>query len=248
MVNQSPALETLREGIIRSASAYLHNVVRDSPIACARCGGVTGFGYRVCPACYTRSRQAGLAETVGMIMYAYPEHQSGRMMRGYKSVPAAPTAAAVLQSVLAYAVVAHWQCAAPRDGDLPDAWAVVPSLRRRPGPHPLTELAGQVLRRVPFVPIEPSPQVADPRGFSPGNFKITSTTPGNHVLLLDDTWVSGGHLESSAAALHAAGARRVTALVVARWLDPSWGPTAELIDQLTSDFDPDVCPYTGRRC
>jgi phosphoribosylpyrophosphate synthetase len=66
--------------------------------------------------------------------------------------------------------------------------------------------------------------------------------------LLDDTWTTGGHLQSASAALKAAGAHRVTGLVVARWLDPEFAETKAFINALTTGFEPLLCPFTGGYC
>lgn len=72
---------------------------------------------------------------------------------------------------------------------------------------------------------------------------------GRHVLVIDDTWTSGGHAQRAASALRAAGASAVTILVLARWLDPTFGPTGTFIaDRLNSDYDPARCPLTGVHC
>lgn len=99
----------------------------------------------------------------------------------------------------------------------------------------------------PQVGVRPSSAIVAPRGFRPENF-VAPTGSYGHVLLLDDTWASGGHAQSTAAALKEAGADKVTTLVLARWLAPEWGDTTSFISTLAEDFDPDVCPLTGRRC
>ncbi len=79
---------------------------------------------------------------------------------------------------------------------------------------------------------------------------VFAAPPGNygHVLLVDDTWTTGGHVQSAAAALKAAGASHVTALVLARWLAPERGETASLIKRLTVDYRLQQCPFTRGPC
>lgn len=92
--------------------------------------------------------------------------------------------------------------------------------------------------------MQASDRVSSPRDFRPENFDVVSTAQGHHVLLIDDTWASGGHAESSAAALKRAGAARVTILILARWLSPHRGATGDFIrSELTNVFDPDLCPF-----
>jgi adenine/guanine phosphoribosyltransferase-like PRPP-binding protein len=67
--------------------------------------------------------------------------------------------------------------------------------------------------------------------------------PESHVLLIDDTWTTGGHAESAALALRKAGAAQVSALVVARWLKENYGDNKRFIaDLATQDYDPSIRP------
>ena len=101
-----------------------------------------------------------------------------------------------------------------------------------------------LLRNMPEAGITAATDVRDPRSFRPENFVVANQVAGQHVLLIDDTWTTGGHAESTAAALKRAGAARVTLLVLARWLDSRRGRTEEFVKtELTQDFDPDVCPF-----
>lgn len=70
-----------------------------------------------------------------------------------------------------------------------------------------------------------------------------------HVLLIDDTWTTGGHAQSAVLALRKAGASRVSLLVVARWLKEDYGNNKQFIASLrTRDFNPGICPWTGGDC
>ncbi|WP_207386453.1 hypothetical protein [Protofrankia symbiont of Coriaria ruscifolia] len=166
-------------------------------------------------------------------------------MHAYKRGGA--TSYQLVSSLLTYAVVARWNCIADRAGTHPDAWAYVPSLSGRQGTHPLARVAFQVMGRVPHVPVRVSETVGDPRSFNPAHF-VVSPISLRHVLLLEDTWVGGGRLQSVSAALKAAGVHQVTGLSMARWLDPNRGTTKPFVEGLGENFDPNVCPYTGAHC
>jgi adenine/guanine phosphoribosyltransferase-like PRPP-binding protein len=72
---------------------------------------------------------------------------------------------------------------------------------------------------------------------------------GSHVLLIDDTWASGGHAQSAVLALRAAGASRVSVLVVARWLKEDYGENKQfIVDLANCDYNPLICPWTGTDC
>jgi hypothetical protein len=63
------------------------------------------------------------------------------------------------------------------------------------------------------------------REVSPGWLRLPGDeaggVPGASVLVVDDTWVSGGTAQSVAVALKRAGAARVTIVVLGRHLDPA---------------------------
>jgi len=245
MVDRSPALESLRGLIIRSGSAFLRNVRWDPGITCRTCAGIPGPGFDQCYKCSNRAGNPGLADTLGFVTYGWDGGQAGRVMYAYKANGA--TSYELVTSLLTYAVVAHWGCIARTAGSYPDAWAYVPSLSGREGTHPLAQIAARFMGTVPNVTITANAVSGGARAFNPAHF-AAGPTNSRHVLLLDDTWTTGGHLQSASAALKAAGVERVTALSVARWLDPAWGTTKSFMEALTTDFDPAVCPYTGAAC
>ena len=69
-----------------------------------------------------------------------------------------------------------------------------------------------------------------------------------HVLVVDDTWVSGEKAQSAALALKAAGARAVTIICIGRWLSTRWVAHKALIDALGTPYDALQCPVTGGTC
>lgn len=247
MVARSAALDTLRESIVRTAGAYLRNVRWEPGATCQVCAGVTKDRHATCWRCLNDAGHAHAADRVGVVAYAWPGHRSGRSMYAYKDPHGGATSFDLVQSVLTYAVAAHWTCVATPAGGAADGWTFVPSLSGRPGPHPLQRILQPVLRHQQYVPVSVASDVRDPRAVHPENYVVTASTC-RHVLVVDDTWVSGAHAQSVSRALKAAGVERVTVLAVARWLTPGFAGTTDLIAGLTDDFDPDVCPYTGGHC
>lgn len=70
-------------------------------------------------------------------------------------------------------------------------------------------------------------------------------TPGRHVLLIEDTWTTGGNAQSAALTLRRGGAASVTIVAFARWLKVEEPPAGEFVtNRLTEDYDPLVCPIT----
>jgi adenine/guanine phosphoribosyltransferase-like PRPP-binding protein len=85
----------------------------------------------------------------------------------------------------------------------------------------------------------------DPQHFRAG----APLPPGAHVLVIDDTWVGGGHAQSAVLAVRQAGASHVSVLVLARWLNEDYGSNARfLADLADSDYNPQQCPWTGDCC
>jgi hypothetical protein len=124
----------------------------------------------------------------------------------------------------------------------------VPSLPAQPGEHPLHSI---VARLAPGqeAALSAADDVGYPRDLDPGHFRSARLPAGAHVLLVDDTWARGGHAQSAAAALRAAGAARVSVLVAARWVNEDFGGNAAFLRGLAGrDYDPALCPWTGAAC
>jgi hypoxanthine-guanine phosphoribosyltransferase len=72
---------------------------------------------------------------------------------------------------------------------------------------------------------------------------------GRHVLLIEDTWTSGGNAQSTALTLRHGGAVSVTIVALARWLKHEEPPTGAFVtSRLTEDYDPLVCPVNDPNC
>ncbi|MEI5523822.1 hypothetical protein WB401_32590 [Streptomyces brasiliscabiei] len=54
---------------------------------------------------------------------------------------------------------------------------------------------------------------------------------GENVLLIDDTWTTGHHVQSAAAALKASGAGSVAAVILGRHLNATYGDNATHVEQ-----------------
>ncbi len=142
-----------------------------------------------------------------------------RALRQYKSgqPDVALRQGARLGSLLDRFFVRHGDCIAPDGLDL---CVVVPSsLAGRPPPHPLTTLvaASRSLPQ-PVDAVFPGASPVAHRQPSPEGYRATGAIAGRRVLLVDDVYTSGAHLQSAATALEMAGARAVHALVLGRFV------------------------------
>jgi hypothetical protein len=112
-----------------------------------------------------------------------------------------------------------WRAAGMPAG--PSAVAVVPSGQGRPGAHPLAGIVRSCMAELPVVVLRVAPAVIHVRGVTVGWLRADEPVAGADVLVVDDTWVSGGSAQSAAAALKLAGAKRVAIVVLGRHVNPS---------------------------
>ena len=232
--------------LVAYGGGYLRNTLWDSGYTCAYCTGIPGNpDFHSCYQCgneYAPSSET--SDLRGFVSYGWDNSQSATVMYGYKDAVGNRQAQRVVNVLLFYALHEHLACTTHPQYGQPTMWAAVPSLRQRGHPQVLHTMTASLLRNMPEAQMAPSEDVRSPRSFRPENFAVASLVTGQHVVLIDDTWTTGGHAESAAAALKRAGAARVTMLVLARWLDPRRGNTEEFIKtKLTRDFDPDLCPF-----
>lgn len=239
----------LSAALVSQAGGYLRNPVRQDDVTCAVCATPVG-GYRRCYTCSTHRACGGLADSTAFLTYAVAGQQSGWVMRGYKAQPRpVKEHATVVALMLVLALSIHEQCPGTLAGTPVTHWATVPSLPAKPGEHPIHQMIGQ---NAPGseVRLTAAASCQHPRDVSPDHFSATAQLPSrSHVLLVDDTWTSGGHAQSAVLALRRAGAARVSVLVIARWIKEDFGGNAAFLRSLAGqDYDPERCPWTGGAC
>ncbi|HEY0637238.1 MAG TPA: hypothetical protein VGD67_06295 [Pseudonocardiaceae bacterium] len=255
-------LAALRSRLVATAGGYLRNLVTDG--TCSRCYTPIAGSTMRAPMCSRCRRDddtdaaTGLPDARGFMTYAShhePIAQSGRLMRDYKS-PIQPSASAqrTIKLLAALALQGHRDCPRALVGTAPTAWAVVPSLPpKAPDHHPLARILRSFARtNSSEIDMCGVGDPESPRDLCAAHFAIRSPIPRRaHVLLIEDTWTSGGHAQSAALALRAAGAEHVSLLALARWLTPEWGATTTTWMKNTLsgvDYDPSVCPWTQSSC
>jgi hypothetical protein len=194
-------------------------------VFCRTCRGPVQAGFARCYQCNQAIRQASglLADTVAPIGYAVRGGRLAGDLRRYKSDrPEAAAAGARLREMLAAFLRDHggsvWRAAGMDAG--PTATAVVPSGQGRPGEHPLAGLVSRCVD-LPLIRLSVAPEAVPVRGLTVGWLLADGPVTGADVLVVDDTWVSGGSAQSAAAALKLAGARRVAIVVLGRHVNPA---------------------------
>ncbi len=222
---------------------------------CARCRGAARDGYQLCRPCQIHEG-AGVATAsrIAFLTYALQDGQFYTFLRAYKSElvsPARSKAQVVVSNLLFSALARHLDCVERLSGQSFNAWAVVPSIRANATSsydHALRKLADPMLRslqpRIQEVEMQgQSTQVS--RRADPDLYHVRSCE--GHVLLLEDTWVSGSHAEAAATALRREGASEVSVLCIARLISPGYRDGQRLIArvaEVSGAYDPLICPWT----
>ncbi len=125
-------------------------------------------------------------------------------------------------------------------------WVPSTSGRHADG-HPLGKVVSSMRTLAPLVTdvLTRGPGPLDRGVASDDAFVCTGTVAGRRVLLVEDTYVSGSHHQSAAAALWLAGAEHVAAVAVARLVEPSFSPESRALIDWANDpdnpWDPDRC-------
>ena len=232
------------------------NPDRTEGVVCETCTAPIAYPYTLCYQC-NQHQYAGvpLATVVAPLTYALKNTQAMTDVYRYKdeSLPPSVRNASLsrLGRLMYESMSRHLGCFRELS-DAPLVIASVPSTSlQRKGSHPFDDIKsmfgdGFTHARVDYVGAGGARN--DRRRLQPELFAVDdSEVRGAHVLLLDDSWVSGGHAQSVAAALRNAGAAQVDIVVLARVLDPNFTETAAYIrDRPPAPFDPNICPITGR--
>ena len=137
-----------------------------------------------------------------------------------------------------------------------DSVAVVPSSRRRDNKY-LHFLAARVFGALPHLEVEytgtaTSLETKSRGEIHPELIKIGGNVKGKHIVVVDDTWVTGASAMSTAQALTLQGAEHITIMVFGRTLEPSWKtnqPFKQFFYPEDRDlFHQDICPFTMGAC
>jgi hypothetical protein len=238
--------------VAEAIAAYepsMRNVPGLRPGLCAVCRTFIAPAYRNCIPC---DRQVQMLDAVVPITYSEHGGQVHHALWSYKNgTPsvqrfAAPRLAAVLWRFLEL----HEACVAR--ASRVEAFELVTNVpsstperdEARGNLRWLVEVAGPVSGRFDRV-LEPTGDVPSGREYDERRYVATESLEGARVLLIDDTWTTGGHAQSAAHALREAGAAAVGLVVIGRHVQPNWeveGVTAgELLAALPRRFDWSTC-------
>lgn len=249
---------TLRELPAHAAVYGFHNTVHRCGKTCEVCRGpLLNSKPLVCSRCRDAKQAYGsrAADRLGSVIYGGKGLASGDLMHRYKESQA-NNGDVLLVTALAALAFRHHACVGSLANIPPQNWATVPSLRRIGTEHPLRTILLQLLGQKTEIQVAAAMAAhhgsdSQRREINPDFYDVVTPVPsGSHILLIDDTWVSGGHAQSVAIALKDAGAHQVSVLAIARWVDlqkpyPRWTYN-NIIEP--APFAMDTCPWTGRDC
>lgn len=242
-------MATVVELSARYANFLVHPLL-PGPGVCQVCRGPANTGYPTCRPCHgTRSvLGSGVADVVVPVSLALKGEQYAHELWRYKNAagPQRHYFRTGLAAVLWRFLEAHEACVAHRCA-VPgfDVVTTVPSTSGRLT-HPLRAMVADmvgVTRDRHRDLLRATPTAADlGRSASPARY-TASALWGEHVLLVDDTWTTGNHVQSAAAALKSAGAGAAAVVVLGRHLNRDYEDTAAHVEQARlRRFSWDVCP------
>jgi len=220
-------------------------------------------GSGICQVChqfidpaYTRcySCQTGPRYLDAVVPITYSEHlgQMHTVLRTYKnSLPQAQRFAAVrLTAILWRFLEEHELCVARAAGVA--EFKIVTTV---PSSSAARDEAGHLRKIVDWCgpikerhvrALKPSGATADgDRDFSPDRYRVVELVENADVLLIDDTWTTGGHAQSAACALKSAGASRVAIVVIGRHFHADYQAGEETSKER---FEAIPLPFNWKKC
>lgn len=237
-------------GLSARYANFLVHPLLSGPGVCRVCRGPSKAGYFTCWPCREAGRLLGTsaADTVVPVSLALKGEQYANELWRYKNTagPQQQYFRMGLAAVLWRFLALHEDCITGHcavDGF--DVVTTVPSTSGRLD-HPLRTMVAEIVgvTRDRHRDLLTPTSVAADLGRTASFARYTSAKlRGENILLIDDTWATGNHAQSAAAALKAAGAGSVAIVVLGRHLNIGYGNTAIHIEQARlRRYSWDVCP------
>jgi hypothetical protein len=202
---------------------FLLPVLSTGAGVCEVCGTAVVGGWPRCYQCnQAHTRLDAVADTVDFVALAVKEEQLAYELWKYKGQPSAAQSEIALRlaALLWRWLTTHEACFTGAAGcERFPLVTTVPSGGGRTGEHPLEHMVGTVIpsTRDRYRPLlRPTSHGAlAGRVFDAGRW-IAEPLAGEPILVVDDTWTTGSHVQSAAAALKAAGAGPVAVVSIGR--------------------------------
>jgi predicted amidophosphoribosyltransferase len=213
---------------------FLVSVLPPGRGVCATCWRAVDPGYRLCYPCRTAQDAFGrrLADVVAPIALAVKRQQFAHELWHYKydADDRVRQRLEIRLAAVLWRFLGQHETHVAQAAGVPrfDVVTTVPGTRSRADAHPLVRIAGTLVgqtrdRYQPLLTLGPDASV-EGRVVLVNRFRAAQAITGQPaVLLLDDTWTTGGRAQSAAIALRDAGAARVAVVVLGRHFDRDFG-------------------------
>jgi hypothetical protein len=232
---------------------HLVSVLPRGPGVCAICWRAVDAGYRLCYPCRVARDGYGqrLADVVVPIALAVKRQQFAHELWHYKY----DVDGRVRRRLEIQLAAVLWRFLGLHEAHIAQAVGVprfdivttVPGTRQRVDDHPLVRIVGTLVgqtrdRYQPALTLGPG-ALAEGRAVLVSRYRAAQALAGDPaVLLIDDTWTTGGRAQSAAIALHDAGAAKVAVVVLGRHFDRGFGSGEAYYQQAKSrKFSWDSC-------
>jgi hypothetical protein len=185
------------------------------------------------------------------ITYSLSKGQMHSALRLYKATPSDSQKFAALRmvAILSRFLREHEGCVARAAGvDQFDVVTTVPSTSHERDDQGMlrgvVRACGPVKNRYERL-LQPAPNATGSHEFIADRYVARRDLDSERILLIEDTWASGGDSQSAAYALKQAGASTVSLVVIGRHINGEWEvdgtPSKDLYDMLPKKFDWSRC-------
>ncbi len=150
--------------------------------------------------------------------------------KSYKNPWGTPQQRMQLAALYSRVLHEHGTCIRAKAGMDWDTVTIVPSSGARTGPHPLENVVSMAPAVGPLYRplLARGAEAITHNQASDGGYQVTTPVAGRRIVLVDDTFTTGGRVQSAASALQRAGATVVAAVVAGRIINPTYGTSEAL--------------------
>jgi predicted amidophosphoribosyltransferase len=215
--------------------ATYRRVPPTGPGVCSICHTGAAGSSANCNSCdLTRSQVTFPAKFILPIsLYEVPD-QYWNILRYYKDGDRSQVRSqlgTVLAATIARFGAAHWDCIVREFGGAPTLVTTVPSSAGRQGEHPLSRAVrrSMSLKDLFTDTLVSGTAAIGHRRANDDGFRAVKRLDGHRVLLVEDTFTTGGRTQSAASALRLAGATSVGVLAAGRVINPSWDENCQRV-------------------
>jgi hypothetical protein len=220
---------------------------------CQLCTRPIDIGYPTCYPCKMAVQKYGteMPDLVVPLTYAGATSQSRQDVYNYKDKDPGGGSIRRLTILVWMFVHKHAECIRRHSGTAVTSLVTVPSGKNRQ-PHPLDNFRRYFPQSLSKTSATYVGAVRQGRAttINPDDFAFVDSVAGEHLLVVEDSWVAGNNALGLAIQAKRSGAERVTVLSIARYLRDDDEITGGWKDTAVAKlpFDPLFCPVTRGAC